>query len=190
MKILLGITGSIAAYKACDLISQLKKRGHVVKAIMTKNSLNFITEMTISTLTGYPVLTNMWDETKGVINHIEEVQEWADLLLIAPATANILAKCANGIADDYLSTMYLASTCKKIFVPAMNTTMWGYSAVKRNVSLLISGPSPDILMSNSHVMPPDSGRLACGTTGLGKFPKVEKIIEFIENAFFANRELD
>ena len=174
MNILLGISGGISSYKACDVVSKLKYRNHSVRAIMTKNAERFITTVTLASLTGKPVLKDFWAEAEGgEIDHINVTQQWADCLIIAPATANIIGKFANGIADDYLSTVFMAAYCPKIIVPAMNTTMWGCPAMQRNAETLEK--------DGCYIMVPDEGKLACGTVGPGKLPKPEAIVQFLES---------
>jgi phosphopantothenoylcysteine decarboxylase/phosphopantothenate--cysteine ligase len=174
--ILLGVSGGIAAYKACDIISKLKYLGYSVRVVATANALKFVGSITYASLTQHPVLSDMWLEAQsGEIDHIKVTQEWADLLVVAPATANIIGKFAHGISDDYLSTVYLAAYCKKIIAPAMNTTMWESPAVKRNIQTL---KKDGCLIVN-----PATGLLACGTTGEGKLNSVDHIIEAIQKEF-------
>jgi len=170
MKVLLGITGGIAAYKACDIISGLRATNHEVKVIVTKNALNFITELTLSSLSGNKVTTTMWQETHGDIEHISNAQ-WADVLLIAPCTANMIAKLNYGIADDCLSTVALAlgDKTKKIIAPAMNTNMWLSEPVTHNIDILAS--------LDWIIIPPIKGKLACGDMGTGKLAKPRTIVE-------------
>jgi len=135
-KILLGVTGSIAAYKAAEIVSLLKKRGAEVFVIMTESATKFIQPLTFSTLSGNPAIDNLFSTSdKITVKHISLAQ-WADLILIAPATANIVGKIANGIADDMLTTTVLASKVKVIFTPAMNKNMIS------NTCLLYTSPSP------------------------------------------------
>ena len=171
--LVLGITGSIAAYKAADLASQFKKAGHDVHCVMTQDATHFITPLTLQTLSQRP----------GLLDLFEEVQEWkpthlpvadvADLLLIAPATANVIAKLAHGLADDALSTVALAlrPEAKVVIAPAMNGKMWLHPATQANVKLLAS--------RGVEFIGPDQGLLACGYEGLGRLWPVEKIVERI-----------
>jgi len=170
-KILVGVTGGIAAYKACDLVSQLVKDGADVRVIMTESAQNFIAPTTFSALTGNPTSIHMF-ETKENIPHIELIQD-AHMLAVVPATANIIGKFANGIADDLLSSLLLAATCPIFFAPAMNINMYQNAAVQSNISRL--------KQRGIFVMEPDVGYLACGTVGKGRLPAPVKIFEEIYN---------
>ena len=167
--ILVGVSGGIAVYKACDLISKLKYLGHTTQVVMSENAEHFVSKMTFASLTGRPVCTRLWDEAEnGTIDHIQISQQWADILLVAPATANIIGKFANGIADDYLTTIYMATTAQKVICPAMNTEMYKSNAVQRNLKTLFT--------DGCEIITPDEGRLACGTVGIGKLAASDKII--------------
>lgn len=169
MNILLGITGSIAAYKAAELASQLMKRGAQVNVVMTRDAQEFITPLTLQTLTRRPVLTNLYDEKESWRpSHIQLADE-ADLILIAPATANTLAKLANGLADDALSAIALATKAPFLHAPAMNGKMWLHPATQRNVETLKSW--------GHHFIGPEEGMLACGYEGVGRLWPVEGIVE-------------
>ena len=169
MNILLGITGSIAAYKAAELASQLMKRGAQVNVVMTKDAQEFISPLTLQTLTRRPVLTNLYDEKESWRpGHIQLADE-ADLILIAPATANTLAKLANGLADDALSAISLATKAPFLHAPAMNGKMWLHPATQRNVETLKSW--------GHHFIGPEEGMLACGYEGVGRLWPVEGIVE-------------
>ena len=171
MKIILGVSGGISAYKACDIISKLKYLGHSTRVIMTKNAEELITRKLMASLSGSPVLHDLWEEAEnGSIDHINVIQD-ADLFVVAPATANVIAKFANGIADDYLTTAWLAAHCFKIVAPAMNTTMLGNPAVVRNLETLEK--------DGVTIVEPASGKLACGTVGEGKLAKVDDIVKAI-----------
>lgn len=170
MNILLGVSGGIAAYKACSLASYLSKENRV-KVVMTKAAMSFITPLTFQTLTKNQVLTTMEDSPE-VVAHIYYPQEWSDLFIIAPATANIIGKAANGIADDVLSSCIIASDKPIIYVPAMNTHMYNNPVVQQNIEKLKS--------FGHRFVEPDVGALACGEEGIGKYPKMEKIIEMIK----------
>jgi phosphopantothenoylcysteine decarboxylase/phosphopantothenate--cysteine ligase len=170
--ILLGITGGIAAYKACDLISRLRDEGHNVRVVMTENASQFITKVTVATLSGNPVLSEIWSEAEsGAIDHIAVTQKWADVFLIAPASANSIHNFATGQASDYLSLSYLAASCPKVVVPAMNPVMWENKAVKRNVER--------IKKDGAVVVNPATGVMACKSVGVGKLPSVKKIIKVV-----------
>ncbi|MBS3970447.1 MAG: bifunctional phosphopantothenoylcysteine decarboxylase/phosphopantothenate--cysteine ligase CoaBC [Clostridia bacterium] len=170
-KILVGVTGGIAAYKTCDLVSQLVKNGADVRVIMTESAQKFIAPITFSALTGNPTSIHMFD-TKENIPHIELVQN-AHMLAVVPATANIIGKFANGIADDLLSSLLLAATCPIFFAPAMNINMYQNAAVQSNISRLKK--------MGIFIMEPDVGYLACGTSGKGRLPAPVKIFEEICN---------
>jgi phosphopantothenoylcysteine decarboxylase len=171
MKIVLGVTGSIAAHKAADLASLLTKAGCDTRAVLTADAQKFITPLPFKTLTRNPVVTSLYDEEEGwQPTHIRLADE-ADLLLIAPATANVLAKMAHGIADDALSCIALALNPKaKILVaPAMNGKMWLHPATQANVKTLKS--------RGVEFIGPDKGMLSCGYEGIGRLWPVEKIVE-------------
>ncbi|MEG2764684.1 MAG: bifunctional phosphopantothenoylcysteine decarboxylase/phosphopantothenate--cysteine ligase CoaBC [Acidaminococcaceae bacterium] len=180
-KIVLGVTGGIAVYKAVDLVSKLRKAGATVRVVMSAAAMEFVTPLTFKEISGNPVATSMWS-TKQEFNveHIA-LAEWADLLLVAPATANILAKAANGIADDLLSTVLLAAHSPIIFCPAMNTHMYENPLTQANLQKLGA--------CGFTIMPPASGFLACGTSGLGRLPEPATIVEFTKN-FFAQQQGD
>jgi phosphopantothenoylcysteine synthetase/decarboxylase len=171
--ILLGVTGSIAAYKAADLASQLTKAGHAVHCVMTKDAAHFITPLTLQTLSQNPVTLDLFDEAKEWKPSHLQVADTADLLLIAPATANIIAKLAFGLADDALSTIALAlrPEAKIIIAPAMNGKMWLHPATQANVKTLTA--------RGVEFIGPDQGLLACGYEGLGRLWPVDKIVEKI-----------
>ena len=167
-KILLGVTGSIAAYKAAELIRQLRQNDYFVQVIMTKSAKEFITPLTLQALSGNPVLENMWDSAEG--NGIEHINlsRTADLILIAPASANFIAKLAHGIADDLLSNLCLARTCPLLVAPAMNVEMFDNNATQRNINIL---KKDGILLSG-----PEDGDQACGDTGMGRLINFETLI--------------
>lgn len=169
MNVMLGVSGGIAAYKACDIINKLKQKGHKVRVCMTDNAQKIIPQATLASLSGSPVFNDMWDEAEnGDIEHINVTQKWTDLLVIAPATANCIGKLANGIADDYLTTMYMAAHCAKMICPAMNTTMLSAPAVQRNLKTLEA--------DGVEFVNPATGTLACGTVGDGKLAPVDEIV--------------
>lgn len=179
--ILLGVTGGIAAYKIANLASMLKKQGANVKVIMTENACQFITPMTFETLTAQKVYTDTFDRNfEFKVDHIE-LGKWADVFLIAPATANVIGKLANGIADDMLTTTALAMRCPILVSPAMNTTMFENKVVKHNIMKLRTY-GMDIIM-------PASGHLACGDTGAGKMPEPEMLLEYIKRGVYAKKDL-
>jgi phosphopantothenoylcysteine decarboxylase len=171
MNIVLGVTGSIAAHKAADLASLLTKAGCDVKAVLTADAQKFITPLPFKTLTRHPVVTDLYDEEEGwKPAHIRLADE-ADLLLIAPATANIIAKMAAGIADDALTCIALALNpkAKILIAPAMNGKMWLHPATQANVKVLVS--------RGAQFIGPDEGMLSCGYEGIGRLWPVEKIVE-------------
>ena len=179
--ILLGATGGIAAYKIANLASMLKKQGANVKVIMTENACQFITPMTFETLTAQKVYTDTFDRNfEFKVDHIE-LGKWADVFLIAPATANVIGKLANGIADDMLTTTALAMRCPILVSPAMNTTMFENKVVKHNIMKLRTY-GMDIIM-------PASGHLACGDTGAGKMPEPEMLLEYIKRGVYKKKDL-
>ena len=168
--VLLGITGGIAAYKAIDLASKLKKAGANIKTVMTENSLNFVNELSFRAITANPVSTDLFN-SEDPIEHIS-LAEWADIIVIAPATANIIAKVSNGIADDLLSTIICASRTPILIVPAMNVHMYENQATQENIKKLSS--------RGFNIMIPETGRLACGYEGRGRFPSTGEIVSFIK----------
>ncbi|MGI6468422.1 MAG: bifunctional phosphopantothenoylcysteine decarboxylase/phosphopantothenate--cysteine ligase CoaBC [Syntrophomonadaceae bacterium] len=179
----IGITGSIAAYKIADLVSKLKKDEQDIDVIviMTEAATRFITPMTMQTLSGREVLTDMWaPSSQWKVQHIG-VAEQLDLLVIAPATANFIAKMAHGLADDLLSTIVLANTAPVLVVPAMNTNMYRNAMVQENIKKLMN--------SGVHFMEPESGLLACGVTGEGRLPEVDLIYEKIKCLLYPRTDL-
>lgn len=167
--IVLGVTGGIAAYKACDIASRLVKLGADVHTVMTKSACEFVAPLTFKTITNNKVHTHMFDNEDMGVPHIDLAQN-ADLILVAPATANFIGKAANGIADDMLSTVVMAASNKKIIIsPAMNTHMYENSVVQENLEKLTG--------RGFVVIKPSSGRLACGESGVGKLPEPCEIVE-------------
>ena len=166
--IVLGVTGGIAAYKACDIASRLRKKGAHVHVIMTEHACEFVRPLTFETLTNEPVVTDMFRRDKPwEVEHVS-LAKLADLFIIAPATANIMAKTAAGIADDMLSTTILAARCPMLFAPAMNSAMWLNPVTQRNLSLL-----KDMGIG---FVGPASGNLACGDQGVGRMSEPEDIV--------------
>ena len=170
MKIVLGITGSIAAYKAADLASQLVKAGHEVHAVMTRAACEFITPLTLQTLTRHPVLVSLEDEKDSWKPGHIDLADSADLFLIAPASANTLGLLANGLAPDPLTSIYLAlpRTTRVLIAPAMNGKMWGHPATRRNVAQLEA--------DGCQFIHPASGDLACGYQGVGRLADLADIL--------------
>jgi len=167
-KIVLGITGSIAAYKSAELLRHLKKAGTVVKVVMTKNATWFVNPLTFEVLSGNRVIEDMFSQSRTSIDHVSLGQE-SDLIIIAPATANFLAKIAHGLGDDFLSTLILAATAKILICPAMNKEMFSNSIVQSNILSLKE--------RGFVVMEPEEGMLATGAVGLGRFPDPLTIME-------------
>lgn len=169
--VLLGVTGSIAAYKAASLASALKKLHCDVQVIMTENAEKFINPITFETLTGKKCLTDTFDRNFSFeVEHIS-VAKQADLALVAPASANVIGKLAHGIADDMLTTTLMACTCPKLISPAMNTAMYENPVLQNNLQQL--------KIYGCTVIEPATGRLACGDTGAGKMPEPEELLSFI-----------
>ena len=171
INIVVGITGGIAAYKACDIVSYLKKDGFNIDVIMTKNACEFITPLTLETLSGNKVITDMFERPDHrEVEHISLAKK-ANLFLIVPATANILGKVANGIADDMLSTTIMATKAPVIFAPAMNDGMYSNPIVQDNIKKLEN--------YGYKFIEPATGHLACGYDGKGKLAKKEDIIDYV-----------
>ena len=169
--VILGVTGGIAAYKSVDLASRLRKAGANIHVIMTKGAQNFVTPLTFREITGNPVTTTMWGEvTNHNVEHIA-LANLADLVIVAPATANFIAKCAMGMADDMLTTTLLATKAPIFFAPAMNSNMYENQLTQKNIDVLIE--------SGWNFIPPESGHLACGTDGVGRMPEPADIVDFV-----------
>ena len=179
-KILLGITGSIAAYKAIYLVRLLVKSGAEVKVIMTPSAKDFVSSLTLSTLSHNPVLTDLFDEQSWA-NHVM-LGRWADLMVIAPLSCNSLSKMAHGQCDNLLLAAYLSATCPVVIAPAMDEDMWHHPATMQNLVRLQS-------FGNS-IIPVDKGELASGLFGEGRMAEPEAIIKFLEDNFFLARPLE
>ena len=178
--VLLGVTGGIAAYKMAGVCSRLIKLHADTDVIMTENACHFITPITFESLTSHKCMTDTFDRNfQFDIKHISMAQK-ADVLLIAPATANVIGKLANGIADDMLTTTALACTCEKIIAPAMNTNMFTNQIVQDNLEKLRN--------YGWTVIPPDSGRLACGSVGTGKMPSEDVLVSYILKAIACEKD--
>ncbi len=167
--IVLGVTGSIAAFKAADIASQLVKLGHRVNVVMTAEAQEFITPLTLQTLSRQPVITRLADEAGSWQPGHIQLADSADLLLIAPATANVIAKLALGLADDALSSIALAIRAPILIAPAMNGNMWRHPATEDNVKTLAN-------RAVEFIGPEDEGMLACGYEGPGRLVAVEEIV--------------
>ena len=177
-KILLGITGSIAAYKIPLLVRLLKKDGADVRVVMTPSARDFVTPLTLSTLSGNPVLTHGFDEKTGKWDSHVELGLWADLMVVAPASANTMAKMAYGMADNYLLTVCLSAKCPIMFAPAMDLDMYKHQATQQNIKTLIE--------RGCIFVAPSSGELASGLCGEGRMEEPQKIYERIK-AFFQTK---
>ncbi len=186
MRITLGVTGGVAAYKAAELVRRLQQDGFSVQVVMTRGAREFITPLTFAALTGQKVITDLFAESGGeanlesAIEHIAVAQR-TDLLLVAPATADILAKFARGIADDFLTTLYLASTAPVVVAPAMNVNMWNHAATQENVEMLRA--------RGVKIVDPDEGYLACGMIGAGRLAGQAAIVDAVHEALHAVRDL-
>ena len=173
-KIILGITGGIAAYKMNYLIRELIKSGAEVKVILTKSAEDFVSPLTLSTLSKNKVFTNLYDEDKNWNNHVE-LALWADVMLIAPCTANTLAKITSGICDNFLMAVYLSAKCSVIIAPAMDLDMYAHQTVIRNLKTAES--------FGHKIIPAEFGELASGLVGQGRLAEPEKILSVLENQF-------
>jgi len=188
MRITLGVTGGVAAYKAAELVRLLQKDGFSVQVVMTRGAREFVTPLTFAALSGQKVITDLFGDSSGgeanlesAIEHIAVAQR-TDLLLVAPATADILAKFARGIADDFLTTLYLASTAPVVMAPAMNVNMWNHAATQENVERLRA--------RGVKIVDPDEGYLACGMTGAGRLASQNAIVAAVREMLKAQRDLD
>ncbi len=181
MKVTVGVCGGIAAYKAAELVRALEKHALDVHVVMTEAAQQFVQPLTFAALTGHKVITGLWDadgsgagepgaEAASSIEHMDAAQT-TDALVVAPATANTLAKFAHGIADDFLSALYLATTAPVIVAPAMNVNMWEHAATRANLETLAG--------RNVRIVSPESGYLACGMTGAGRLAETEAIVDAV-----------
>ncbi|HOV12437.1 MAG TPA: bifunctional phosphopantothenoylcysteine decarboxylase/phosphopantothenate--cysteine ligase CoaBC [Bacteroidales bacterium] len=179
-KILIGITGSIAAYKIPLLIRLLKKEGADVQVLVTPTAKDFVTPLTLATLSGHPVLCEGFDPDDGAWHSHIEWGSWADIFLIAPVSANTLAKMANGLADNLLTTTYLAAKCPVFFAPAMDLDMYKHPATQKNINTICA--------FGHHLIAPREGELASGLCGAGRMEEPEKIVECLNN-FLKKKDL-
>ena len=178
--IILCVTGGIAAYKCVDLVSRLRKQGANVHVILTKGAQNFVTETAMREISGNPVVTSMWQEIQQYdVEHIALAQ-LADVVLVAPATANVIAKCACGMADDMLTTTLLATKAPVFLAPAMNTNMYENSITQQNLHTLQE--------RGCHIIEPAAGHLACGTSGVGRMPEPQELVEILADFFATGKE--
>jgi phosphopantothenoylcysteine decarboxylase / phosphopantothenate---cysteine ligase len=188
MRITLGVTGGVAAYKAAELVRRLQQEGHSAQVVMTRSAREFVTPLTFAALSGQKVITDLFSDSSGgeanlesAIEHIAVAQR-TDLLLVAPATADIIAKFARGVADDFLTTLYLASTAPVVVAPAMNVNMWNHAATRENVETLRA--------RGVKIVEPDEGYLACGMTGPGRLAGIEEILSAVHEVTKAHRDLE
>jgi phosphopantothenoylcysteine decarboxylase / phosphopantothenate---cysteine ligase len=187
MRITLGVTGGIAAYKSAELVRRLQDEGHTIQVVMTRAAREFITPLTFAALSGQRVITDLFSNQPGgegsldsAVDHIAVAQR-TDLLLVAPATADILAKFARGVADDFLSTMYLAVTAPVVVAPAMNVNMWQHPATQENVATLRA--------RGLRIVEPSAGYLACGMIGAGRLAEQEEILKAVREVLHAEQDL-
>src|ERR1700685_1169317 len=187
LRITLGVTGGVAAYKAAELVRRLQQDDFTVQVVMTRGAREFVTPLTFAALSGQKVITDLFAESGGeanlesAIEHIAVAQR-TDLLLVAPATADILAKFARGIADDFLTTLYLATTAPVVVAPAMNVNMWNHQATQENIKTLRA--------RGVTVVDPDEGYLACGMTGAGRLASQEQIVATVRETLHFRRDLE
>jgi phosphopantothenoylcysteine decarboxylase/phosphopantothenate--cysteine ligase len=187
MRITLGVTGGVAAYKAAELVRRLQQDNFIVQVVMTRAARQFITPLTFAALSGQKVITDLFADAEGpdanldsAIEHIAVAQR-TDLLLVAPATADVIAKFARGIADDFLTTLYLASSAPVVIAPAMNVNMWNHPATQENIRLLRN--------RGVNIVTPDEGYLACGMTGPGRLAEEEDILAAVRDVLHTQRDL-
>jgi phosphopantothenoylcysteine decarboxylase/phosphopantothenate--cysteine ligase len=187
MRVTVGVSGGIAAYKAAELVRALQKQGAEVHVAMTEAAQKFIQPLTFASLTGHKVLTSLWDDSTSTettdqngIEHISEAQ-WTEALVVAPATANILAKFAHGIADDFLTTLYLATQAPVLVAPAMNVNMWEHPATQANLEVLRE--------RGVRVVEPGAGSLACGMVGPGRMAELDAIADAVLGALGRRHDL-
>ncbi len=178
-KIILAVTGSIAAYKAATIVRLLIKLGAEVKVVMTKAAEDFIPSLTLATLSKNKVLTNLF-EADTWANHVQ-LGRWADIMLVAPATCNTMAKMANGLCDNLLQAIYLSATCPVMIAPAMDEDMWHHPSTKNNIKLLKS--------FGNIILPVENGELASGLSGMGRMAEPEAIINMLQDHFAITKDL-
>jgi len=180
VKVTLGVTGCIGAYKSAVVLRLLQKEGFEVLPVMTRAAQQFITPLTLEKLSGHKVVSDLFSDHTVQIEHIALARQ-SDMLVVAPATANILAKFAQGIADDFLSTLYLSTTTPVIIAPAMNVEMWHHPATQENLETL--------RQRGTVIVEPGSGYLACGEEGEGRLAEPERILEAVLNTFTRKKSL-
>lgn len=187
MRVLVGVGGGIAAYKAVDLARALQQRGHQVQVVMTRAAQQFVQPLTFAAITGQKVITDLFsnsgtdDTLSSAVEHIAVARE-NDVLVVAPATADLVAKFAHGLADDFLSTLYLAFTGRVVVAPAMNSAMWEHPATQANLEILKA--------RNCSIIDPDEGWLACGTVGPGRLADPERIAAYIDSLRDEKKDLE
>jgi phosphopantothenoylcysteine decarboxylase/phosphopantothenate--cysteine ligase len=188
MRITIGVTGGVAAYKAAELVRLLQQDGFTVEVVMTRGAREFITPLTFAALSGQKVITDLFEKSsfgeanvESAIEHIAVAQR-SDLLLVAPATADILAKFARGMADDFLTTLYLATTAPVIVAPAMNVNMWNHPATQENVEMLRA--------RGVKVVNPEEGYLACGMTGAGRLAGQQEIVAAVRQTLHTQKDFE
>ncbi|KKB07635.1 bifunctional phosphopantothenoylcysteine decarboxylase/phosphopantothenate--cysteine ligase CoaBC [Devosia chinhatensis] len=177
--ILIAISGSISAYKIADVVSELGKAGHQTQCLLTKSASQFVSPLVLETLSGRPALSDLFGPSVSGTEHID-LARWADLVVFAPASANMLARLALGLADDLPSTVALATEAPMLVAPAMNTVMWDKPIVQQHLATLVS--------RGAGLIPPASGLLACGEVGMGKLAPVAEIVAAIERALLPDRQ--
>src|SRR6185369_10318898 len=180
-ELILGVTGSIAAYKAVILLRELTRAGARVTVCLSEHAREFVGPLTFRTLSGRPVLTHLFDpQSEDAVEHVA-LAERAHALVVAPATANLVAKAAHGLADDFLGTLLLAARAPVLMVPAMDGGMWDHAAVTANVATL--------RRRGVAVLEPDTGALASGLSGKGRFPEIDEIVEALRRLLVPTRDL-
>src|SRR5271169_2648844 len=186
MRVVLGVSGGVAAYKAAELVRRLQQERLEVQVVMTRHAQEFVTPLTFAALTGQKVITGMFGgeapaNVDSAVEHIAVAQS-LDALVVAPASANTLAKMARGIADDFLTTLYLATVAPVIVAPAMNVNMWDHAATQENIEILRA--------RGVHIVAPDEGYLACGMTGRGRLAGIEPIAQAVLEALGVRHDLE
>lgn len=185
MRVTVGVSGGIAAYKAAEVVRELQRQGAEVHVVMTEAACKFVQPLTFAALSGHKVIASLWDDAgdeqgESSIEHINEAQ-WAEALVVCPATANVLAKFAHGIADDFLTTMYLATEAQVLVAPAMNVNMWEHPATQANLETL--------KQRGVRMIEPGTGDLACGMVGAGRMAEPEAIAEAVMDALGRRKDL-
>lgn len=181
-KVLLAVTGGIAVYKALELTRLLKKQGIDVRVVMTKSAMSFVQPLSFQALSGHTVHCELLNvEAENAMGHIE-LARWADIFVIAPTTANTLAKMAHGLADNLVSTLYLATNCPVYIVPAMNHAMWNHPATQENLKVLQN--------HGVNLISPENGEQACGEFGVGRMAAPETILQYVQTTFLAKKTLE